>query len=463
MRYLILLFLVPAFLSAQEGYEIKVTLEDYPSDTLLLGGYYWDKQFVRDTAFREEGNFTFRGEEKLDPGMYLLITEPDKKFIQFVLPEEDQIFSISSDYKNLTSEVKYEGSEDNSLFDYYLDHLSDARKRMAAVKEELKEDPDKQTEAIGQIDREVKAMIDSIKTTFPESMTNFIIHANTDVDIPGFEDYDGDRRDRQYRYYVRHYFDPYDLTDVRWSNTSFLFNRVNNYLKNVVIQIPDSLNQALDLILSKVEGNEDHYKLVLSHYLNHYAASEYVGMDAVYVHLVQNYYDKGKAPWVNEDQLAKMVDDANRLAPLLIGKKAPNIKVKKQDGTVVDVHALEANYTILMFWAPDCGHCKKSMPKLMDHIDTLRSKNVEVVAICTKLMEKEATCWEYLEENEMLDLWINTSDKYLQSRFKQKYDVVSTPQVYILDKEKTIVSKKVGVDQLLKVIETLEEIQQQGS
>ena len=463
MRYLLFLFLLPTFLYSQDGYEIKVDLNDYPSDTLLLGGYYWDKQYIKDTAFREDGVFTFKGDEEFDAGMYLIITEPDKKFIQFVLPEDDQIFTISSNYNDLVKDVTFEGSDDNSLFDYYLDYLSQARKRMAGAKEEFKGSPEKQSEAVGRIDREVKAMIDSIKTNFPESMTNFIIHANTDVDIPSFDDYVGDRRDRQYRYYVRHYFDPYDLTDTRWSNTSFLFNRVNNYLKNVVIQIPDSLNQALDLILSKVEDNDDHYKLILSHYLNHYAASEYVGMDAVYVHLVQNYYEKGKAPWVNEDQLAKMVDDAKRLAPLLIGKPAPNIRVKKQDGSMVDVHALEADYTVLMFWAPDCGHCKKSMPKLKDHIDTLRTKNVEVVAICTKLMDKEATCWDYLKENEMLDLWINTSDKYLQSRFKQKYDVISTPQVYILDKHKTIVSKKVGVDQLLKVIETLEDIERQGS
>ncbi len=52
-----------------------------------------------------------------------------------------------------------------------------------------------------------------------------------------------------------------------------------------------------------------------------------------------------------------------------------------------------------------------------------------------------------------MDIWMNASDAYLRSRFKQKYDVSSTPQIYVLDSDKKIIMKKVGSDQLSKVMD----------
>ena len=47
---------------------------------------------------------------------------------------------------------------------------------------------------------------------------------------------------------------------------------------------------------------------------------------------------------------------------------------------VVNLHKIEAPFTVLFFWDPDCGHCKKSMPKMLEFYDDFKDKGVEVFA-----------------------------------------------------------------------------------
>src|SRR5690606_37778877 len=93
--------------------------------------------------------------------------------------------------------------------------------------------------------------------------------------------------------------------------------------------------------------------------------------------------------------------------PLLIGKKAPNIIVKDtaQEKTL-RLYDVEAKYTIVYIWSPECGHCKVTTPELLEIYHKNKDKGVEVFAVGNEF-ENEA--WlEYIRKNN-LD-WINGSD-----------------------------------------------------
>ena len=104
-----------------------------------------------------------------------------------------------------------------------------------------------------------------------------------------------------------------------------------------------------------------------------------------------------------------------------------------------------------MFWAPDCGHCKKSMPKTVEFYEKFKDKDVEILAVCTKVQDGCKECWPFIKEKEM-DGFINATDPFLRSRYKQIYDIRTTPQIFILDKDKKIVSKRIGAEQLEEVV-----------
>lgn len=71
--------------------------------------------------------------------------------------------------------------------------------------------------------------------------------------------------------------------------------KIDQYVNKLTFQIPDWINEALSLILSKCDPKGDNFKYILSNSLNVYANSKYIGMDGVYVYLVENYYGKGLA------------------------------------------------------------------------------------------------------------------------------------------------------------------------
>ena len=175
-------------------------------------------------------------------------------------------------------------------------------------------------------------------------------------------------------------------------------------------------------------------------------------MDAVYVHLVTEYYAEGRAPWTDEEQLSKIIKNANTLKPILIGEIAPDLKLQGREKEEITVHGIDADYTVLFFWDPECGHCKKSIPVLVEFYKEYRNKGIEVLAICTKLNDAGDKCWDVVDERGM-DIWINANDPYLRSRFKQIYDVRVTPQVFVLDADKKIVMKKIGAEQLTDVMD----------
>ncbi|MBI5914054.1 MAG: TlpA family protein disulfide reductase, partial [Bacteroidetes bacterium] len=244
---------------------------------------------------------------------------------------------------------------------------------------------------------------------------------------------------------------------------------VVHYVDKMTVQHPDSLNIAIDYVLEKMRPAEETFKFYLIHFLNQFAKSTIVGMDGVYVHIAQKYYKSGLAPWTEEDQLKKIVENADRLEPLLIGKVAPNIEMQTQEGTKIWLHDFQSPLTVLFFWDPECGHCKKSMPEMVKFAKDFKDRGVAVFAICTKLATRDDqgnlslkeidSCWSTIQEREM-DVFFNAVDPYHRSRYKTLYDIKTTPQIYVLDTDKTILSKRLGADQLPEVVDHILKVKQ---
>ena len=450
-NFLLLCFLVSS-LGAQ-GYSIKVKLENYDKDTLHLGYYYGDKQYLTDTAFSENGLFHFESDESLEAGMYMIVMPPSNDFFQLLINEGEQHLEITTNAKEPVPNFKINKSKDNTLYYGYLNFLDEKRLEREQLEKEKaeagenEEEINKIQEQLDVLDKAVVAEQEEVIKNNPGTFTSNLLKSNRRIDVPEYEGSPEEIGQQRYLYYKNHYFDNIELNDPRLLRSQALFPRFEYYVDKLTPQIPDSINQSLDYLLKSVEGTEDTYRFFLVHFLNKYAASKFVGMDAVYVHLVENYYSKGKAPWVEEEQLNKMTKNANTLRPILIGKIAPDLKMRKEDKSFLSLHEVDSKYTVLFFWDPECGHCKKSIPKIVEFYETYKSKGVEIFSICTTLGDKAGDCWKTVKEKNM-GQWINVNDPYLRSRFKQIYDVRTTPRIFILDEEKEILSKGIGAEQL---------------
>lgn len=461
---LLLLFLcfVGGFVYAQEGHKITVRIDGYDQPILSLANNVLDKQYIQDTAYVDDsGAYVFESDTSTIPaGIYLIVLSPDNQYFQVLINDEnDQHFTLETSMDDL-ARVKVTGSKENQLFYDYLAFLDGQQERSAPLREALADSTRSETDRreaedqLQAISDEVLARQNEITQQHPTSFVAAIIETNAPnnpPDFPGIADEDKSNA-KKLRWLQEHYFDKIDLTDERLLRTPFLFNRISYFVDRLHVPHPDTISQAIDFVLDKMDPESQMFQYYVVHFINKAATSKIVGMDAVYVHMVDNYYANGRAYWAEEESLKTMLENAERTRPLLIGKTAPNIRMLRRDGTPVELHDVDAKYTILYFWKFDCGSCKKATPVMAEFYQKWKDRGVEIFSVCTKQNEIDK-CWEYVDDKEIGD-WLHATDRYM--RFYKQYDVRSTPTIYVLDENKEIVSKRLGADQLDGLLEALE-------
>jgi len=179
-------------------------------------------------------------------------------------------------------------------------------------------------------------------------------------------------------------------------------------------------------------------------------------MDEAFVYIVENYYMKGEAFWLTNDELSKYLDRAQKIAPNVIGNKAPEVKVPniftKKEESMLDI---KANYTLIVFYSPTCGHCQHELPLLDSLYDAvLKSKGVKIMTVATEGEEKAIT--DFLTKNNLDKKWINCWDPEHVGDWRGKYDVYSTPTIYLMDDKKIIRGKRLDHSNIASVIDMAE-------
>jgi thiol-disulfide isomerase/thioredoxin len=450
-----ILTLISFFLiqTLQAQYEIKVKVEDFPDDKAFLSYFYGKGQFYRDTAaVNEKGEFVFSGTDTLEHGMYSVLAG-NKKVFDFLVDEQKLSFETDTSY--IVGNMKVKGGKENQLFYDYLQFLSKKNREVAKLRKEQANFKSNSPEfealrdKMNGINDEVRAFIDELHEKHPGSFTSNFIYAVEYPEVP--EAPEGADSTFGFKYFKAHFFDNFAFDDSRLLRTSTFNDKTEYYLEKLTRQHPDSIIEAVDLILSKVRDNPTLYKYELSHLTSKYERSQIMGMDAVFVHLAKNYFMKEKPEWFTKKNLERLAERANALDPLLLGKKAPNIIVKDTAmERFIQLYDVEAKFTIVYIWSPDCGHCKKATPKLKEVYDRYKDKGVEVFAVGSEF-ENEA--WKQFIIDFDLN-WINGSDGGdFRSNFRTLYDVYSTPQTYLLDENKEILAKKMSVESLENMLE----------
>ncbi len=131
----------------------------------------------------------------------------------------------------------------------------------------------------------------------------------------------------------------------------------------------------------------------------------------------------------------------------------------------ISLHNQKSKYTILYFWEPDCSHCKKETPQLSKAYDTekLSELGVQVIAVYLhrninewKRYTKHINVWlDFVLKHNMLK-FTNVWEPFGYSEYRDKYNISSTPVLYLLDENKKIIAKRIGYTQAIDIIKKLE-------
>ncbi|MBN8703075.1 MAG: redoxin domain-containing protein [Bacteroidetes bacterium] len=447
----ILVALTQLSFAAAPGTNIKIKIKGVKDTFCLLANHFGDKQYIQDTLKVDaSGKMSITKKDgKYDGGIYLVVV-PNKKYFEFIM-DETQNFTIETDTADLVGKMVIKGSNENMLFYDYLNFINQKQKEVEPLKKELdkhKANKDSATALqaqINEIDKQVSDYKKNFNEKNPNTFAGKLLKAMTDPKIPETPILSNGRKDSTfaYRYYKAHFFDNIDFTDDRLVRSPVYHGKLKQYFETMVLQHPDSINKEADFLLEKTKNSKELFKYT-AHYITYtYEISKIMGMDAVFVHMVEKVYQPGLAYWVDSTSRAKMVTRAITLKPLLIGKRTPNLILADTNMKLINLSDVKAKYTVLIFWDYDCGHCQKEVPKLAEFYNKVKDKGVEVYSVST---EYDAEKWKKFIREHKLN-WINVWDPYHQTNFKATYDITSTPQIYILNDKKEIIAKKINAEQ----------------
>jgi peroxiredoxin len=440
----------------KEGHTIKVKVNGLKDTVCYFGYHFGEKQYISDTArVDSKGNVVFTGDKKLDGGIYLVVL-PSKKYIEFIVSGEDG-FSLETDTLEPVKNMKVKGSKENELFYDYLVFINAEQKKMEAIKKRMDAHKDNKDSAafykekMQKVDEGVQQYKINFMKEHSETFVAKIFLTSQEPKLPPIPTLANGRKDSTftYRFYRDNYLKDVDFSDRRLLRTPLLYNKIKVYMENLTYQVPDSITKSAKFIIDKAKADKEVFRYCVVYLTSTYEASKIMGMDGVFVALVEEYYKPDLAYWADSTMLFKVTDRARVMKPLLIGKKAPNLILADTSNQLRNLHAVTNPYTILCFWDPDCSHCKKTVPKLAEWYHLNKAQwNVEIFGVCT---ETEGEKWKKFIKDNNLD-WINVADLQLRNNFRANYDISTTPILYLLDKDKKIFAKKIGVEQLTEIL-----------
>ena len=454
---------------AQNAYEIKVTFKPFKKQYIYLGHYFGKQYPIIDSAMlNDKSEAVFKGTKKLPGGIYL-IGYPNRAGFFEILIDKQQKFSIIADTSTLKKGIQFINSSDNVLFNGYQQYMLVKGKKIALLQQQLKTTIDKKdsTELIKELMKEDKT-VNNYREEYikknPGNILSALLITMREPVLTGTLKEPKTKADSlaAYNYFKSHYWDGVNFWDGRMAYTTFFEEKLDKYFEQLVVPQPDSVIKEIDWMMSYAAINEEMSRFLLIKFVNRYLVQKYMSEDAIFLHLFEKYFAQKNYDWLNEKGRKTITDRAYSLMANIMGTPAADIELPDSTGQIKSLYYDTAAYTVVAFWDPTCGHCKEVLPQV-DSFYRAKWKNagVKIYAVAKETDGTKKDWLNFIGEQHLQE-WTHVYYSKAEDKariaasipgYSQLYDIQTFPTLYLLDKDKRIIAKKLTCPQMDEILE----------
>jgi thiol-disulfide isomerase/thioredoxin len=261
-------------------------------------------------------------------------------------------------------------------------------------------------------------------------------------------------------YLKNNYFKDIDFKDSRLLRSPFLEPKLSKYFEFFVPKTVDAISDEIVKILDEAYSNEsDMFKYMSMYFMDQYIAPKQMGHDRIFLNLYNRYFKNKTYEWLPLVQKELFNSKARHLEHNQLGSKAKELFMNSMDGNPLYLHATSANYTVIVFWDPTCGHCQTEIPRI-NRLHKNEWKNLDLSIYAVNMNTDVDIEWKKFIETYQLSSWNHVSPaKEVSGNYSQidvdyqtLYNIEQTPVFYLLDKNKTIIAKNIDPQDYLKLI-----------
>lgn len=446
-KFLAILLLATGVTGISQEYKINGTITGLENETLYLMGLMGENRSILDTTHTDiTGAFTFNLFEDVKPGMYMVIKGPGQA-VELIYNNEDIQF-ITTGFE-ATDGIQIISSVENLIYYDYIGIKGMNMYKMDVLGTLLNNYPPNDeffNQAVNQYDslkNQLNERINELIENNPQTLAARYLK----TDRPTFVD--PTISDNEQNIYLKqHFFDEVDFNDTMLIRSTFLTSKVVAYLslyQNNAKSQEDLENNMLigvDSVLEHAQINQKVYEFTIDFLIHGF---ESIG------------FEKGLEHIANASTLDQFCENTERklalenkldlIMKLAIGQPAPNFTTTDINGNEVVLYNIKASRTLLIFWASWCPHCNDIMPVINSFADS--DENLEVIAI--SIDESKEALTESLKEHEFS--WLNIAElQGWNGPIIEKYGIVATPSIFILDENKKIIGKPIGEKELKEIL-----------
>ncbi len=429
---------------------IKITFTDYPGNGVArIIGFYSDQNFLQDTVVFTNGVVNYKNPKGLPQGLYYVGVKGQEIYLQ-VMMGKDQEFEIKAAFSNMQN-AEIIGSDENSLLYENAKYEYELSPKLTELSNKIKGlqfgTPEylavkKERDAV---DAERLNKIIETHKKYPD-----LLFANYKMSGQNPKLRDDLSQEMQVVQYRKDFWNNVNFNDSRLLRTPVIGNKLKRYMKELTVQNPDSIISSARHLVDKVIDKPEYFKVFANWVVLTYEPGKSAVMDSenIFVNMVQSYFTKKRAFWSDSLEVATIQQRATEMSASLLGKKGPNVVSTDQFGKKQDIYSKTADYIIVYMYNPDCEHCQKESPKLVQYYNSHKDKSIDVFAIA---IDTDDAKWKaYIQKTGMS--FTNVHDPTNRSIYG-KYFVDVTPELYILDKDRKIIGKNLKVDQIDIIID----------
>ncbi len=423
-------------------YYIKGNVEGLEEETVILFSVQFEKMVAVDSAKAgSEGNFEFILESSDKSGIYRIVPRQDdgtavfnNDGIEIIFNYEDVVFSTN--FSDPAGSMKISSSVENSLYYEYKRERNKFFKKITALDAALAEYPPGDW-FYRRMERQYNRLEKS-RVKFEEK----IIGRNEGTlfsAIAAFEKIpqtDSDTR-RDTAFLKKNFFSEDHFIEPVLLNTGRIPARIDRYISLYTHEKGrdeshlKELKDAAENILYYSMTDEEVFYTVLEYLVNYLMNIE---LEEVASYLVNNFLHADIC----------MEEDRRILSgePLETGMRAPGFRIRSLDGNEVELYSLDNEYILVFFWGSWCPYCRDIASGLFDMYTDFMEADPSLLEVIAIGIEEDEGEWMSAIAEWGLSGWINCSSIMMwDCPVSRKYTIEGTPTMFLLDRERNVVSK----------------------
>ncbi len=194
---------------------------------------------------------------------------------------------------------------------------------------------------------------------------------------------------------------------------------------------------------------------------NYFINPSYMGQERVGVTIAERYLLGKFNDTLPDEEKYSISSYIKLIKPSLVGNKMPELHLYDIKGNPLAAEKIKG-FKILYFYTPTCGSCTVETPRLVEFLQDYQGVKLNLIAVFADVpgedMKKSLQEWrEYTDrwfaiKNPAVEVY-NLWDPMLSSSFPLNYGVISTPQIFLIDRKNIILGRALKTPQLKELTE----------